>query len=182
MKDYFYERTNNHIQRVKLNAIYLSGQMPAIRDGLIFQVDHHDASKLKAPEIDPYIVLTWKYKMQDLGEPYKLPEGMDERIHEATLHHITSNKHHPEYHDPNFSEKSLNRQDRDAQPKKPVDGTHMDVISIAEMCCDWCSMSQERQGSNDATPWAKQTINKRWNFDNFQEDDIYKFLIILKNQ
>lgn len=81
----------------------------------------HDASKFGPEERLPYIWLTEFHRCRRSGEPFTHPEGMEERVRAAIAHHVTTNRHHPEYHaDPN-------------------DMTDADLI---EMVCDWTAVSE----------------------------------------
>jgi hypothetical protein len=74
-----------------------------------------------------------------------MPKKMQERSNNAIIHHITTNKHHPEYWDENFrGEEMFNLKDRDDVPKKIVDATKMKTQYIAEMIADWCAVSEEK--------------------------------------
>ncbi len=141
----------------------------------------HDDSKWEDPEYTPYVWLTWRYKCKDDGIELELPDGMDERIQKATWHHITVNKHHPEYWDDNASfESNLNSKDRDKPPENPVDATKMDDISLAEMVCDWNAMGLER--GNTAESWADKNVNVRWLFTDDQVENIYKWIKDLEDK
>jgi len=182
MKQHFEKRTKEHINRVIKNCLFLQKKFKDIGNELMSQVINHDESKFSEPEYTPYLHITHKYKLSAEGVTYEPPSGMIEKMHEATVHHVTNNKHHPEYWDDGFDENSLSSEDRDGIPEKMVDGTKMDRVCIAEMCCDWVSMSQERSNSNSAHKWAEQNINKRWKFTDDQVSWINEFLDFLSTQ
>jgi len=163
MLDHFNKRTARHISLYKKYAQKLSNF------GLT-DIEGHDASKYQEPEFTPYVHLSWKYKNQ-ATTPYNPSQEMADRIHEATLHHITTNKHHPEYWAP---EVHLNKENRDQPAKTIVDATKMPLANLAEMAADWMAMSEEK-GTNPYD-WAKANIGTRWKFSQDQIDSIYKML------
>ena len=169
MEKHFYNRTNKHIQGVKDNAKILVSKLPEFAK-LLEIVEEHDSSKFKEPELTPYIHIAWMYKMKNDGIEYTIPEYIDEVA--ATEHHVTHNKHHPEY----WSGETtglINKENRDLKAKL-IDGTKMPDIYIAEMVCDWCSVANER-GTNPHE-WADMNINVRWKFTADQSDLIYKLI------
>lgn len=172
--NYFYERTKKHIDRVNkyIDKIYLSN--PTKYKELLKRKDTHDLSKYQNPEYEPYVLLTWKYKCKDENKKFNLPKEIENQIHQATFHHIKNNRHHPEYHDPNTTNDSLNQNDRDEVPEKIVNAINMSNIDIAEMVADWLAMSEEK-GTNPYD-WAEKNINKRWKFTDSQINQIYKLL------
>lgn len=172
MEQHYKTRTDNHINCVKLCAERLAGRNPDISDELLAQVAHHDNSKWEDPEKTPYIFITWKYKCADDDMDFEMPEGIDD--HKATWHHVKDNRHHPECWDDEATNQSINKQNRGAPPQKPVDGSKMDLISLAEMVADWTAMGIER--GNTAKEWADKNVNNRWLFTNDQVELIYKFI------
>jgi hypothetical protein len=92
----------------------------------------------------------------------------------ATFHHISTNKHHPDYWDDNLNIKNLNIVDRDKSPEKIVNATKMPLTYIATMVADWLAMADEKK--TDPYKWAKDNINKRWNFTKEQEKFIYELM------
>jgi len=172
--DYFYNRTNNHIDLVKkyIDKIYLSN--PTKYKQLLSRKEIHDQSKYRNPELEPYIFLTWKYRCQSKGKNFKLPKEIENQIQYATFFHIKNNRHHPEFHDPNITEENINKKNRDEAPQKITDGTKMSDIDIAEMVADWMAMSEEKQ--TNPIDWADKNINIRWKFTNQQINQIYQLL------
>ena len=69
----------------------------------------------------------------------------------------------------------INREDRDKPPKEMVDGTKMPDMAIAEMVCDWQSMSDELK-KNTTREWADRNINVRWKFNENQTKLIYDII------
>lgn len=175
MESHFRARTMAHIGRVQTNAAKLANGFPEVGLDLMRQVADHDASKFDFPEFFPYLHITWKYKMEAEGKTYDPPQSELDKMHNATSHHITWNKHHPEFHDSEFDPEMLNKADRDSVPAKMVNGQKMDLVSLAEMVCDWVAMSQEKAGNNDASAWIEMNVNKRWKFTDQQVEWIHKF-------
>jgi hypothetical protein len=169
MRKHYEDRTNKHINLVRkyCKKIEDIGEL----GGMVGRGEQHDKSKLENPEQDPYIFITWEYKCKDDGHPCKYPKELKDKMNAATEHHITHNRHHPEYHDKSRKSGLINRDDRDAVPDKMVDATRMNDLDLAEMVADWCAMSEER--GNTPQEWAKKNINKRWKFTKEQEDFIY---------
>jgi len=175
MVDHYWKRTESHIALVKKYADKIFKYDPAKYRQLQIQVNSHDATKFEEDEYEPYVWLTWRYKCKDDDTKFECPEGMEDRIQEATLHHILNNRHHPELHDDTTPEdEMLNDKDRDANPDHLVDGTEMGDVDIAEMVSDWCAMSEER--GNSPREWADKTVNKRWKFDDEQKALIYELI------
>jgi hypothetical protein len=171
VKDFFNHRTHRHINLVQKYAQRIAELHPELA-GVIEQAASHDASKYEDPEYEPYLHITWDYKCKDEGKSYQMPSHIDGNA--ATLHHIKSNRHHPEYHDEGSGEDSLNREDRDAIPDRPTDATGMSDIDIAEMVADWCAMSEEKGGH--PKDWAEKNVNVRWKFTDDQSDLIYNLI------
>jgi hypothetical protein len=79
---------------------------------------------------------------------------MEELVRAAIKHHVTTNRHHPEFHD------------------DPNDMTDVDLI---EMVCDWTAMSQEfDQNGGSARGWADKTIGTRVLFNNNRREFVYQ--------
>lgn len=175
MEDYkekFIERTKKHIDLVnkyanKIGHIYL----------------YHDYDKL-SQLLDAYS-LSVKYGGFDLDEERK--QMTDEeltRYNNATIKHIISNPHHPEYFlNRADKERVINNFTRDNPPVN-LDCSKMTKEGILEMCCDWCAMSEEF--GNTPFEWLEKTCGyikyddydppKRWKFTNEQYDLIVNTL------
>ncbi|MFW6130266.1 MAG: DUF5662 family protein [Atribacterota bacterium] len=177
MKNYFINRTNNHINCVRRNIDYLVAKNDDLKELLDRKLDH-DNSKFIDPEFIPYIYITWNYKCKDDGIDFDIPNDIKNKMDDATNHHINEDKHHPEYWDKNFNK--INTDDRDEMPDKSVNAEKMDDISLAEMICDWHAVSLERGGTTKE--WADKNIGSRWIFSDEQIEKIYKFIDDLKNQ
>jgi hypothetical protein len=172
MKDWFEKRTRRHIELVQKYCKKIADVYPRFKD-LIARGETHDASKFKAPEMEPYVWVSWQYKCKDDGIEFKAPEGTDEKMNQATNHHVKSNKHHPEY----WSSKEvnlINRKDRDKPPAEMVDATRMPDLDLAEMVADWMGMGEEK--GNTPQSWADRNVNKRWKFTDQQSDLIYEIM------
>jgi hypothetical protein len=98
---------------------------------------------------------------------------MEDDMVKATEHHILNNRHHPEFHS-GKKENLINKDDRDSSKVEIVDGTKMSDVDLAEMCADWCAVSEER--NNTPHEWAKKNIGTRWNFSEEQIALIYEIL------
>lgn len=174
---YFEKRTAEHIERVKNNAKLIAEAIPMYAN-VLEKVENHDASKLEEPERTPYIEITWRHKT-DRYDSYKTPGTLpDPAENDATVHHITTNEHHPEYWAPR-ADVALDPKDRDKSIKL-VDATKMNDVSIVEMCCDWQAMSQELQ-KNTATEWYESQKDKRWKFSPEQDKIIRQCLGVFEN-
>jgi len=178
IKDWFIKRTKKHIDLVKKYADLIMNEFEGF-DELRGRMKTHDQSKFEEPELDPYIYTTWKYKCKDSGEDFNEcnpPDDIEEKMKQATLHHIFNNSHHPEYHLPKGeqTEDVLNAGDRDKPGDTLVNATAMPNIDIAEMVADWCGVSEER--GTDPNEWARMNIGKRWKFSDVQTDLIYEII------
>jgi len=174
-KDWFIKRTQLHIKLVQkyLHKI-LELNLPEIDSNLLKDELQHDQGKFKDPELEPYIHIAWKYRMQDLGKQYDPPSDIENKMHMATWHHVKHNKHHPEYWDNNVSDQVINNTDRDAPSKEIVNATKMPPTYVATMVADWLAMSEEK-GTN-VRDWADKNINVRWRFTPTQQKLIYKII------
>jgi len=84
---------------------------------------------------------------------------MEDRVRRAIQHHVTTNRHHPDFHD------------------DPNDMTDADLI---EMVCDWTAMSQEfNQDGGSARDWADKTIGSRVQFSDDRRAFIYATIDLL---
>jgi hypothetical protein len=173
MIDFFFERTNSHIEKVKYYG-QLVNRLP-IND--ISHFNHniriHDRSKFEYPEYKPYIILTWQKHLQQEGVNFKLSTEIKHDIILATEHHTKSNEHHPEYWTEEI-ENLINKNDRDGIPSKIINATKMPEYAIAEMVCDWMAMSEEL--NDDPYKWCEKVINKRWKFNQSQINLIFEIL------
>lgn len=173
MKEQFDKRTKRHIKLVGKYCKKIAKYDPSRFDKLLERLKVHDDSKFKAPEYEPYLWITWQYKCKDAGEEFTLPPGFADKMSVATLHHVTTNSHHPEYHSPRKTG-LINRENRDKPPKEKVDATTMPEIDVAEMVADWCGMAEEK--NTNPKEWARNNVNVRWKFTKSQSDLIYELL------
>ena len=175
-KQYFLDRTNKHISLVQKSAEKIVEKYPEFSK-LIGQSKKHDDSKFEEPELTPYISLTWRKKPGNSDDTKGLLSK--EKEDEATLNHVKSNSHHPEYHLENKEDADIDPEDRD-KSKKCVDASLMPDIDIAEMVADWESMSIEI-GENTSREWFDEQKNVRWKFSKKQEKLIDKILKVFEN-
>jgi hypothetical protein len=176
MIHHFETRTNYHISLVRkyIDKIIALNDPRLDLAVLEEEKEQHDLSKFKEPEYTPYLHVNWKYYMKERGAEY-IPSNIIERqMTAATFHHISTNKHHPDYWDDNLNIKNLNIVDRDKSPEKIVNATKMPLTYIATMVADWLAMADEKK--TDPYKWAKDNINKRWNFTKEQEKFIYELM------
>ena len=174
---YFIERTKKHIRKVQENAKKIVDVYPEL-DKLLDQVKIHDVSKLEEPEKTPYIGIIWRHK-QDNFKSYKRPGTLSsEKENAATIHHITTNSHHPEYHLKDKSQANISAKDRD-KLDKCVNVSLMPDIDIAEMIADWQAMSEELK-KNTAREWFNEQKDVRWHFSKHQEELIDKLLKVFE--
>lgn len=139
--DYFYARTQKHIFLVRDNLYLWTEKYPQYNELNQRAVDH-DLSKFYEPEKTPYIWRTWQSYCTLNNIPFKYPPGMEQQTRDAIFHHITHNRHHPEWH------------------PDPDEMTNIDLI---EMVCDWTAMSQEF-GDKSAMGWADRVLGRRFHF------------------
>jgi len=101
----------------------------------------HDESKFSDAEREPYTWLTEYHRYRRNHEPFTYPSGVEDRVRLAIKHHVTTNRHHPDFHpDPNV----------------------MSDVDLIEMVCDWTAMSMEfGQDEGSARGWGDKTIGRR---------------------
>lgn len=179
MKAWFKNRTEKHIGMVQKYCKKLAEYDEEKYGELIERGEKHDQSKFKDPEVDPYIYTTWKYKCKDDGVDFDCPKETEDKMNEATEHHILNNRHHPEFHC-DKTEELINEDDRDKPPEEMIDATKMKDIDIAEMVADWVSVGEER--GNSAKSWADDNIGTRWEFTDEQEDLIYELIKVCESK
>jgi len=158
----FYEgRTNEHIEQVR-RCLTLMAKVTDYGEELIERARVHDASKFGSEERIPYIWLTEYHRLRRNGEQFEYPEGVAERVKLAIHHHVTSNRHHPDFH---------------------ADPNNMSDIDLIEMVCDWTAMAQEfAQDGGSARGWADKTIGKRVDFNADKRRFIYQMIEELDRQ
>ena len=172
MTNWYKKRTENHINLVRKYCKKIHEVYGDRFDEILERAKIHDQSKYEDPEIIPYIFITWDYKCKDENVEFNIPEDIQDKMNEATEHHVKSNSHHPEYH--SDQEETINREDRDKPPKELIDATSMPELDLVEMCADWSAMSEEKGGT--PMEWADKNVNVRWKFTEDQVDLIYEVL------
>ena len=152
----FYDRrTAEHIERVR-RCLLLMAKGSTHEAELVERAAVHDASKFGPDEHIPYVWLTEYHRCRRAGEPFEYPGDMGERVRQAVRHHLTTNRHHPEYHaDPNA----------------------MTEVDLIEMVCDWTAMAQEfGQNGGSARGWADKTVGPKVAFDGERRRFIYQVI------
>jgi hypothetical protein len=181
---HFENRTKKHIELVQKAADKIIKKYPEFKV-LSDLALIHDASKFEEPERTPYISLTWRHKIENEkgefdpynGKGYQTPGLLSkEDENEATLHHIKTNPHHPEYW--NKEEANINKDDR-SKSDHAIDASKMNGLAVAEMVADWQAMSEELK-TNTARQWYDKQKNVRWKFSEHQEELIDKLLKVFE--
>lgn len=161
MVSFFERRTRAHIERVR-KCLEAMAEVTEFGAELRIRARDHDASKFEAEEQIPYTWLTEFHRCRHSGEPFEYPEGMESLVQEAIEHHLTSNRHHPEFH---------------------ADPNEMSAVDLIEMVCDWTAMSQEfNQDGGSARGWADKTIGHRVQFNDEKRTFIYAMIELLDRQ
>ena len=185
---YFLDRIHTHINLVQDAAKKIVEAYPEYKE-LLTQVKDHDASKLEEPDMTPYIDITWRHKLEkENGEfdpmnnkGYQKPGNLDkEAENAATLHHVTTNSHHPENHLKDKAEVNINKDDR-SKSDKCVDASAMPDLDIAHMVSDWQAMSTELK-KNTAREWYEKQKDTRWHFSDEQDKLIDKLLAVFETE
>ena len=146
-------RTHQHIDRVRANLLKLAA-VSDHSDELRKRSEVHDASKFGPEERIPYVWLNEFHHCRRAGIPFEYPAGIEEQVRQAIDHHVTTNRHHYQFHD------------------SPEDMTDVDLI---EMVCDWTAMSQEfNADGGSARAWADKTINNRVHLSETKRDFVYR--------
>jgi hypothetical protein len=158
----FYERrTSEHIERVR-RCLKLLVAVTDHGEELIERGKSHDASKFGPEERTAYIWLTEYHRCRKSGKPFEYPDGVAERVKFAIHHHVTSNRHHPEFH---------------------ADPNDMSDVDLIEMVCDWTAIAQEfDQDGGSARAWADKTVGKRVAFNAQKRRFIYQMIQELDRQ
>ena len=155
----FYEcRTNEHIERVR-TCLAVMASVTEYANELKQRARVHDASKFGPEERIPYIWLTEFHRCRRSGEPFSYPNGIEDRVQDAIDHHMTTNRHHPDFH---------------ADPNEMTD------VDLIEMVCDWTAMSLEfGQDGGSARGWADKTIGQRLQLNDDRRDFVYRMIDLL---
>jgi hypothetical protein len=182
-KRFFLQRTSRHVERVKQAARMIVQAYPQFI-GLLKNVETHDRSKFEAPEHAPYVNITWRHKQEKdrgqfdslKGNGYQDPGHLEDPDENgATVHHITTNPHHPEFW--SRDRVLLNKSDR-SKLNQPVDVRDMPDLYVAEMVADWQAMAWEL--GNDAREWFNKQNGNRWEFSDHQVELIDKLLKVFE--
>lgn len=161
MLEFFERRTREHIERVR-NCLALMAKLSEHGAELLQRGEVHDASKFGPRERIPYVWLTEQYRRRKAGEQFEYPPGIAGLVQSAVEHHLTSNRHHPEFH---------------------LDPNDMTEVDLMEMVCDWTAMAQEfGQDGGSARSWADKTVGKRVPFDAEKQRFIYETIAELDRQ
>ena len=174
MVEHFRKRTQNHIDLVGKNLYKVSEVHPDLPANLIDKTRTHDDTKFKEPNYIPYVWITWMYKCKADNTPFKWPDGMEQEANEATIRHVLTEPHHPEYwacHAP------ININNRD-QAVEAINAEKMPPLDIIEMVCDWLAVAQERGGT--ARDWYVKNVPSRWIFNDKQKELIEEILKIFE--
>lgn len=158
MVERFEHRTREHIARVQ-NCLAVMAKATKHGRELLQRGREHDASKFSEEERIPYIWLTEYHRCRHSGQPFSYPPGMEEQVEAAIQHHMSANRHHPEYY------------------ANPNDMTDVDII---EMVCDWTAMAQEfGEPNGSARSWADKVVGHRVGFSSERAQFIYKTIFQL---
>ena len=160
MVNFYVQRTKMHIARVT-KCLSIVSQVTDFnqRGELTVRGKIHDRSKFEEKEMIPYVWLTEFHRCKLSKEPFSYPIGIEERVRKAINHHLSTNRHHPEFH---------------ANPNE------MTEIDLIEMVCDWTAMSQEfNQDNGSAKGWANKTIGTRILFNETKKKFVYYLVDIL---
>ncbi len=161
MIEFYERRTKEHIALVASNLMLLA-KATDFGEELLQRAKVHDASKFGPEEYLPYVWLTEFHRCRRSGELFEYPLGIEEQVKLAIHHHLTSNRHHYQFH------------------SDPNDMTEVDLI---EMVCDWTAMSQEfGQDSGSARGWADKTIGTRVEFNTANSQFVYRMIAELDEQ
>ena len=174
IRDWFQNRTKRHISLVRKYCKLIDEHDHDRFDGILERGEKHDQSKFDDPEVEPYVWITWKHKCKADGIPFEAPDGMKERMTEASEHHVRNNAHHPEYHSSQEGDFISKENRNKAPPGKVIDATKMGDLDIAEMTADWRAMSDEL--GDDPRKWADDNVNVRWKFSDSQKNLIYDLI------
>jgi hypothetical protein len=117
------KNTENILQHKRLVASY----MEQVARDLFRRAIERDLSKFGPEEFDAYEEALPRFEKAVYGTPEYI--AVCKSIKPAIEHHITTNRHHPEY----FGNTGING---------------MNLVDLVEMVCDWIAASQ-RGGGND---------------------------------
>lgn len=156
MYDYFIERTHRHIMRVRNNIDIILNNYNGLCKRRIEQIKQdHDISKFSKEELDGFVLLTHKYRLDqsDIKDDFKFVDNHNILIRNAWEHHKQNNPHHPEH----FGCME-----------------DMGLYELIDMVCDWAAMSQEL--NNGLRSWFLKVRQEKFKFTNQQEFTIDKLI------
>ena len=155
MVAFFERRTQEHIERVR-RCLLLLAKVTGHGAELEERGTVHDASKLGPEERVPYVWLTEYHRRRRRGEAFEYPKGVATQVKEAIHHHVTTNRHHPEFH---------------------ADPNDMSEVDLIEMVCDWTAMAQELgEEGGSARAWADKMMGTRVAFNAEKRRFIYRMI------
>lgn len=158
MVEFYERRTKEHIERVR-RCLFVMAEATDYTEDLKERAGAHDESKFEPEELVPYIWLTEFHRCRRSGEPFTYPDGMLARVQAAIDHHMSVNRHHPDFH---------------------ADPNDMSDVDLIEMVCDWTAMSQEfDQNGGSARAWADKTIGTRIHFNEEKRRFVYDMIELL---
>ena len=158
MIEFYERRTIAHIERVR-TCLAVMADITEHGAELLIRGRDHDVSKFGPEERIPYIWLTEFHRCRRNGEFFHYPVGVAEQIEGAVRHHMSVNRHHPEFH------------------LQPDDMSDVDLI---EMVCDWTAMAQEfDQNGGSARGWADKVIGTRVHFGARHRQFVYSMIELL---
>ena len=161
MVAFFERRTREHIARVA-DCLAIIAAATEHGEQLRERARIHDRSKFGPEERLPYIWLTEFHRCRRTGEPFRYPDGMEQRVRAAIDHHLTTNRHHPEFR---------------ADPNEMTD------VDLIEMVCDWTAMAIELgQDGGSARGWADKTIGSRLQLNEERSRFVYATLELLDSR
>jgi hypothetical protein len=169
MFNYFYTRTNKHIQLVQKHANIIENKFPNLFKGLYNQSLSHDSTKFTNPELIPYVLLTWKKKCDKEQIEFIIDNNL---ITFATEHHVKNNRHHPEFHTSQIN--VINPNNRDEPTKHIINATSMLNVDIGEMIADWAAVSEELK--TNIQDWKNKNVGIRWKFTPYHIDIIQQVI------
>ena len=179
IEEFHLERMNRHIKGVqKYLDIFANSDLNDFDKAELKELGRkHDRDKLEGELFEQYKYISWLYhcKLEKISCNIPYTPEMDR----ATVRHIITNPHHPEYWDLDLKPVAVTDfNNRDNTKLTSVNGERMDDIHIIEMCCDWKSTSLER--GNTATSWAIRCKNdERYRFTDDQWHLIFSILKVL---
>lgn len=135
---------------------------------LLQRAMRHDSTKMIEPERSVFIKYTPKLKKSTYGSDEYMEFLRD--MKPALDHHYEHNRHHPEYF-------IIHGKMDDSDVQYPV--SHMNLIDIVEMFCDWLAASKRHKDGNVSK--SIEINEKRFNMS-YQLSSIFKNTIEVLSQ